>query len=69
MTTSITLALLGFGLGALIIADRRGDPRATLREDVINAQRMADLAAQHARELAAQYARELAAQWSAKETR
>jgi len=56
-TTSVTLTLLGFGLGALLLATRGSSARSTvpLRERAIAAQQEAARAAQRARELAAQW--------------
>ena len=60
MTTPIVLTLLGFGLGALIVAGNRSDLRSgtTTRERAIAAQKIAARAAQTARELAESASRE-----------
>lgn len=58
------LAILGLGLGALIVAGGRADARAprvtvtSLRDRAIEAQQISARASQHARELAAQWSTE-----------
>ena len=54
VTSPVGLALLGLGLGALIVAGRWAAPSRSpsTRDRAIDAQRVADRAAQHARELA-----------------
>jgi hypothetical protein len=64
MTPPLVLTLLGVGLGVLIVASGPSSPRAgatTLRDRVIEAQRISAIASLRARELAAQ--------WSAGERR
>ncbi len=61
MTPGTTLVLLGFGLGALVVASQRNDrgshrsiaDDATLRARAIEAQQISARASQRARELAA----------------
>jgi len=65
MTPGVVLTLLGFGLGALLMTDRRSDPRAAattmtttaLREQTIEAQEISARAAERARTLMARWKR------------
>jgi hypothetical protein len=65
MTSAAALTLLGFSLGALLIADKRADPRADPRASMTLRGRA--IAAQKASARASQIARDLTAQWSAEE--
>lgn len=54
MTRALIFTLLGFGLGALLVAGKRAELRvspAGLRERAIEAQRISARASQHARDL------------------
>lgn len=60
MTRGTTLVLLGFGLGALILAGQSSPraeaaPRDALRARAIEAQRISAIATQRARDLAARW--------------
>jgi hypothetical protein len=57
VTTGVTLTLLGFGLGAMIMASQSSSPRArmTLRDRAIAAQEDAARAAKRARDLTARW--------------
>jgi hypothetical protein len=60
VTTPFVLTLLGFGIGVLLVVDRRTDPRAltTLREHAIEAQKISARASQRARALTAKWSEE-----------
>ncbi len=71
MTPPVVLALLGFGLGALVVANRRVDLRAepTLRERAIEAQKISACASQLARDLTARWCAEEARRRETSQTR